>query len=226
METNDNAGAEEAELRRARARRPPTSARACAGLLADILRSLHDDFLEGGAGEGSADMRRLRDEVHEHANRLLDRITRERAGDRGGNEDGGVIVDGGLADGLDRSVIELQVLQGRIGEVEAAHTTACNEEDRRKWNDWIAEGIDRGAGRAHAYSRTPTAWVPTTASTAEGRPTAAIDALMEEQRAKYSGMWRPVDQPFRYEWEDSDELPPMAPDRLRDAAGTFAAGLR
>ncbi len=59
--------------------------------------------------------------------------------------------------------------------------------------------------------------------TADGMMSSSVDDLMEEQRNKYRALWQPSDVPFRYEWSDEEELPPMSAAHLRSTANSFAA---
>ncbi len=50
----------------------------------------------------------------------------------------------------------------------------------------------------------------------------APDALLDEQRRRFRGLWRPADRAFRYEWGRADELPRIGAARLREVATSFA----
>ncbi len=213
----------EAEVRSARARRPPTRPTACASTLREIINSLQTDYPDcGDAPEGRA-LRSHRDAAQALASRMLNILDEMALGEYtedamdGGGDTTRLYVD------LDVIANAVEALREEISGLEAQHTAAADADDNRQWREWVAEGIDRGASRAHAYTKTPTAWAPTTAEVQGGGTSAAIDDLMEDQRQKYKAMWKPAARPFRYEWNDACELPRMSAARLREVAGTFAA---
>ncbi len=91
----------------------------------------------------------------------------------------------------------------------------------------MAEGVEQGAARAHAYTRHPKAWAPTVAHLLDGSESAVVDDLMNAQRDKYIKYWKPACGPFSYRWntEDADsELPMLEVAALREAAGSFRTG--
>ncbi len=56
-------------------------------------------------------------------------------------------------------------------ELEAALKQAedrLRAQDNKDWRQWIGQDIDKGAARAHAYSRLPNEWLPTVAKTERG----------------------------------------------------------
>ncbi len=89
------------------------------------------------------------------------------------------------------------------------------------WREWVNDGVDAGASRAHAYSRLPVGWTPTMVQTSGGEISCAPDELLAAQRDKYKMIWRPADAPFRYTWGTDEELPIIKVEELRDASKTF-----
>ncbi len=198
------------DIRKARARRPPTAPARCAAVLGEISESLARDCPGDDEGDMSDRLMNIRGRIAECAQEL--RIT---------------IRDGGVGDDDRRSGIgsvkaELERLRGELTEIEATSTAAASAEGRRKWKEWLADGIDAGAAHAHAYTRTPRAWAPTAATRPDGEPSSAVEDLMHEQREKHRRMWQPASRPFHYKWDDHDELPMITEDRIRAAAATFA----
>ncbi len=94
---------------------------------------------------------------------------------------------------------------------------------RRSWRQWLEEDWGHGARHAHAYTKAPTGWIPTTATTARGVLSAAPAAILDGMRTKYAGYWCADEVPVAYEWTGHcDELPPLTPAQLRDASLSFA----
>ncbi len=228
------------EVARARGRKPPTSRAACVAVLEEIITSLDADMPSCGSGETEQEMNRLRDRVREAAAVLGRRLTT-------GNTTGGAAdVQGSGTSGqrssssgsgeADRSAdgdrsgdadddnwkVTMEELCAEIDDTESRATTQLKADEERKWREWVSEGIDKGASRAHSYCRLPKAWTPTTVQMADGTISSSIDDLMDEQRRKYRELWRPAELPFRYEWGDNEELPPLDASQLRRAASTFA----
>ncbi len=208
------------ETRRARARRPPTSVAACTKVLEEIAVSLRNDLPDCGDYVGVDNIAEVRDRVLLTVESLL-RIAADRAAN---DEGGGAMNDARGADDGPAYVLRnsIEELKKEVAEIETRYTAEGDAADQRKWREWIAEGIDRGAGRAHAYSRSPTAWMPTVEELPDGEFSAAVDVLMEGQRDKYRKLWRPSQLPFTYDWPERDELPRMTVGRLREVAGTFS----
>ncbi len=221
------------ELARARGRKPPSSRETCAKVLGEIITSLDSDMPSCGDGHTAQDLEILRGRVREAAVATRRRLLGGEEGTRG---DCTVMPNLTLhrrhephdGDGDNDQVAfprddDLATLCQDIGEVEKRLTTRMKSEEEKKWRDWISEGIDRGASRAHAYTRLPKAWTPTTARLSDGTVSSSVDDLMNEQRDRYRGLWKPRDRPFRYEWHDQDELPAMEAAHLRMTADSFAA---
>ncbi len=100
-------------------------------------------------------------------------------------------------------------------------TAEADAEDARRWREWLDEDFKAGASRAHAFSRLPQQAVPVAAKLPGGAISAAPEALLEEQRAKYRTLWKPYPRPFNYNWHDVSELPVLTADQIRQAAKTF-----
>ncbi len=211
------------EVRRARARRPPTRPATCARTLREIISSLDADFPDIGHGPEVLVLQSCRDRLCDFASRLLHDLEWADQGQYRG--DGGAERnDGELLRGRLRAISDgLNGLHDEVSQLEARHTTELGADEKKQWNEWIAEGIDRGAARAHAYTRLPTAWAPTVANLPDGDVSAAIDDLLDDQRRKYKALWRPSERPFRYAWTVDDELPRMTPHRLKEVAGSFSS---
>ncbi len=92
-----------------------------------------------------------------------------------------------------------------------------------KWREWIREGFEAGARHAHAFSRLPAEWVPTSVVKPNGTRSAEPTAILEAQRAKYAGMWAAGDEPGGYRWQSRQALPRLGPDELRAASKLFRA---
>ncbi len=100
-------------------------------------------------------------------------------------------------------------------------TTSAASERTAKWKEWIREGVDRGARNAHAFSRLPVEWQPSSVKRPDGTVTAQPTAILEGQREKYSAMWSAGDSPGGYEWAERQALPRLTPGDLREASGSF-----
>ncbi len=218
----------EAEVARARGRKPPVTAEGCIRVLEELLASLDHDMPNCGDGLLAEELCTLKDRVRAASEGLRRRLLTENEQGRGreerrseGHDRGG---EGGpLEDQRNSEEGAIEELCTDIEEFEAKTTAHVKAEDDRRWREWVSEGIDQGASRAHAYTRLPKAWTPTTTTLPDGVMSSSVDDLMAEQRRKYRDLWKPMDTPFRYEWTDDEELPAMTADHLRATAGTFAA---
>ncbi len=211
----DADGLADAERRHARARRPPVARDACARVAGEIATSLWDDFPAQAVDEEDDVLGRMRDRVETCATAIARSAF---DGERGTPQDGGDDVGSILRE--QRALLEAMRDEARA--VEARSTAQANAEDRRKWKDWVSEGVEGGAARAHAYTRNPKAWAPTVARLPDGTPSAAVEHLLEDQRAKYCKCWKPAARAFHYRWEDADELPPISIERLREVSSSFS----
>ncbi len=200
----------EDDIRRARARMPPTAPARCAAVLGEISESLIRDCPAGDDDDIGGRLGYIRGRVAECVQEL--RVTVDDA----------CIGDDDRRSRIDAARAVLDPLRSELAEIEAASTAATSAEARQKWKEWIADGIDGGAAHAHAYTRMPRAWTPTTVTRPDGEPSSAVDDLMQEQRDKHRRMWRPAARPFHYRWDDHEELPMITEDRIRAAAATFA----
>ncbi len=175
----------ETEIRAARARRPPLTRRGCARVIREINGSLVTDFPDCCSGAVGGEMRTLHGKLVACAARLYDAAAHGDSWDRGAeNRDRAAL--------LNDAVTELEVLANEAGDIEARFTAQANSEANRRWKEWVSEGVERGAARAHAYVRGPKAWTPTVTTLPDGSETGALDDLIDGQRTKYSRMWRPA----------------------------------
>ncbi len=205
----DDQSAEE-ELRRARARRPPRRPANCTEVLRDMALSLDRDCPQCGDDDAGNHLTELRGKVADMVNELGRLIS-------GGGYDAGRMDEAAV--GFRRT---LDALHDEIKSTEVRLSVEAAAEDRRKWKEWVSEGADKGAARAHAYSRLPTAWSPSVAVRPDGTPSSAVDDLMQDQREKHKRLWKPADEPFHYQWSAADELPRISVERLRNSSRTFA----
>ena len=67
----------------------------------------------------------------------------------------------------------------------------CDLSSRAKqWPDWAKSALEGSVGRAHRFTRVPEAWVPTVARGLDGEPSAALAALLHEQRTTWGKLWQ------------------------------------
>ncbi len=213
----------ERELARARGRKPPTSAAACIRALEELRWSLRHDMPNCGDGDATQEVEALRLRVQVEAELLLHDLGAAGAGEC---TDGMRAMARSLANAGEENggpLERLEQLCSDIDTTEAKYTAAEKGEEIRRWREWVSEGIDQGASNAHAYTRLPKAWAPTVAELPDGSASSSVDDLMEEQRLKFKRLWRPVERPYRYDWDDAEELPALNAEQLREAANTFAA---
>ncbi len=96
-------------------------------------------------------------------------------------------------------------------------------EDSRGWKDWLEADWHQGARRAHAYTKVPTGWHPTVATSARGIVSAAPSAILHAMRDKYAKYWAAAERPVTYRWPDRcDALPLLTPEQIRSASLSFA----
>ncbi len=204
----------ELEVRTARARRPPTSRRGCARVVREINESLKVDFpgcSEGAIGE---EIRLLLAGVEGCADRLSEAIARV-------DVDAAAQTEGSRGRQFEDINSTVTVLAATAADIEARTTAQANSEAHRRWREWVAEGVEKGAARAHAYTRGPKAWTPTVATAEDGSQSGTLDDLVADQRAKYAKLWKPAQRPFHYGWTERDALPRMSPEQMREASKTF-----
>ncbi len=110
-----------------------------------------------------------------------------------------------------------QALQQTEREVEA--------KAKKDWHAWICDGLGEGAKNAHAASRVPSEWTPTTTAAADGTTIMSNPcALLEAQRDKYIGKWSPTEQPRSIHWETREALPRAGADLVESASAAFRWG--
>ncbi len=207
-------GRVEMEIRAARARRPPTTGKGCAKVVREILGSMERDFPTCIGGEAHEELDEVHAKVVESATNLHDAIFCD--------------IDVTNSTGRDRRdatirevLVELARLADDAAEVEARTTAKENAEANRRWKEWVSDGVEKGAARAHAYVRGPKAWTPTAVKLPDGSESGALDDLIADQRAKYSRLWKPAQRAFHYLWDDRDAMPRMTPAQMREAAKSF-----
>ncbi len=135
---------------------------------------------------------------------------------------GGAGNDGDSREALTQHLSEL--LQ-RLREEAARKESEGEAEAVKAWKNWVAEGIDRGARNAHAYSKLPNEWVPT-AELEEGTRIlrSSPTALLQAQRNKYRDRWKPTAEPRRINWPTREALPRLTAEDIRSASETFSWG--
>ncbi len=110
----------------------------------------------------------------------------------------------------------------RLKEQWNKHERHEDKEAVNKWKTWVAEDINKGAKRAHEYSRLPNEWMPTsTIEEGTGIVRSSPSALLEAQRAKYEARWEPTAEPRRIEWETREALPRLTAEEIGAASEAF-----
>ncbi len=211
----------EQEIARARGRKPPATRRSCIAIIDETISSLIADMPHCGEGARTEAIRDARQRTMEGARWLRSALAEVDDASHDSAAMGQAEAAAARPDPFADITTSLEQLGAEVATLEADYTTAAKTEDQRRWKDWVSEGIDAGAARAHAYTRLPKAWTPTTEHVADGTVSSAVDDLMEGQREKYRKLWRPADCPFHYQWQDEEELPIMEVEHLRTTAGTF-----
>ncbi len=209
-----------------RGRRPPTSWRHCSAVLDDIFSSLDRD---APGGDEPADIAMIRGDIMKLVNDV-----RTSAVEDGSEASGAApaAADGAPATGPapwpQRAAIAVASWAPRVDEVRerleamvAALTSSDRAEASRAWREWLHDGIDAGARRAHMASRLPLEVAPTSVETVGGAMSAAPEELLDAQRRKLRGLWKPAAGAFHYLWPDRSELPRLDARGLRDAATSF-----
>ncbi len=139
-------------------------------MLREMAESLDRDCPDCGNGEDARCLTELRQKVGQSIAVLMATCSRQG------------IDPGAMTEQLCEIKHGLERLQAEARDIEARLTAEATSEERKKWKEWVTEGAEKGAARAHAYTRLPTAWTPTTACLADGTLTSAVDALINEQR--------------------------------------------
>ncbi len=213
--------------RERRGRRPPTSWRHCCGVLEEISHSLEHDAPQG---EEPGEIRELRTRLITIADDI--RHVAEAQPGPGSHRPTGLAWSERQAHWTEEwptavaaavAVKEEETTAVRItaDAIVEQLTRADKADNARSWREWVREGIDAGAGRAHAATRLPQEVVPTVVETKGGTMSAAPEELLDAQRRKLAQLWKPADCAYRYQWRDKQELPAMGASRLRAAALTF-----
>ncbi len=117
---------------------------------------------------------------------------------------------------------DADLLIADLSAAERAWEARRDAANSRGWREWLEEDWNRGAKRAHAYTKAPVGWAPTAVTTARGILSASPMAILENMREKYSAMWSASETPMAYRWQGScEELPPLTPEQLREASLSF-----
>ncbi len=117
---------------------------------------------------------------------------------------------------------EIQQLKSRIHAALKEAEGADEARAKKAWHAWICEGLDEGARNAHAASRLPNEWVPTTTTAADGITVMSNPSeLLQAQRNKYVERWCPTEQPRRIDWETREALPRAGADLVERASAAF-----
>ncbi len=106
----------------------------------------------------------------------------------------------------------------------AEHDKAAGAERKASldgWRRWLLDGFNAGARNAHRYVRLPVQWRPTEVVTPEGVRTADPFAVLEDQRAKYSRLWKASDDAGGYRWRERTAMPRLKAEELREASRRF-----
>ncbi len=210
----------------AAARAQPSTVDQCRSLLAEIMGSLKDDV---PAGEPPAEIAALHQKVTDvtrridEAMKLGDDTARHDAGARGRGAphrraDEWAHIGG---DTIRRCEEEVRALRDVLDESLKEMEGEARNEESKAWREWVQEGVDAGAARAHAYTRTPEAWTPTVVPDSGTAFTCSPEVLLDGQRDKYRRLWRPAAGPYRYDWESREELPMLEPWELRESSKSF-----
>ncbi len=209
----DDDGADHLAAER-RSRRPPTDIARCHSAIMDIVRSLATDAPGGHPAEG---VEAHHAAVARIATDMLNAMTRDAEG-IAPRRHWCEVPAPFFADCAAAALAAREAIEAEVKRADADARAEANA----AWKAWVADGIEAGASRAHAFTKLPEMWEPTTAVGAGGAVSCAPDALLEGQRAKYCEMWRPVGAPFRYEGIGGDELPMLETEAIRTAALSFA----
>ncbi len=198
----------------------------CRDLISEITDSMQHHAPEGDAPE---DIVGLHEAVLAAARDVLATLSSGSQQGQGGHDPGGDVATSGPpttwhyvnTSRVNACQAKLETLRDRLDNDLKREEAARDAEDRARWREWVHEALEAGGARAHAFSRTPEAWVPTVEKTSGGALSCAPEALLNGQRDKYKRLWRPAAGPIKYQWQKVDELPIMTPAGIREAAKTF-----
>ncbi len=205
-------------------RRKPTTLAACRLLTGEIARTVDLDLPDGDAPDDVTDMHsKLVDIARRAMNTLPTRAPPEgMVVDAAADAWGPLVDDGPPArwsevsnDNMENCQLRLLALRATLDEAMEAAESSRRAADNGKWRYWIHEGLEAGASRAHAFSRSPIAWTPTAVKAEGGAFSSRPDAMLNAQREKYKGLWKPANGPIKYRWGQCDELPILGPEERR-----------
>ncbi len=176
---DDNPGddVEEAHARKERrGRRPPVSWTHCRGVLADIAESIVQDAPPGNEPD---DISGAKQRIAAAVNALVAAAEGPGGASRDDGGSSGQASNGGGA-WPDRAAVavagwkqEVDGIRDAMDVMVNCHGNADKAESRRAWREWLCEGIDAGASRAHAATRLPQEVAPTVVQTTGGTMSAA-----------------------------------------------------
>ncbi len=75
-------------------------------------------------------------------------------------------------------------LRDRIDGIVTSYEAADKKEAERAWKEWVNEGFNEGASRAHAATRLPAEAIPTAVKTSGGAMSSAPAELLDAQEAQ------------------------------------------
>ncbi len=199
------AGASSAAAARGGRPRARVELKDCVDIAADIVRELE---AERGRADVDDITKRRRTQLAEVACRV--RSAADHMVDHGYYADDSLVTD-------------LRDIVTDLTDEEKAFETARAAEDRRGWKEWVEADWQRGARRAHAATKVPIEWKPTTAVDESGVISASPLAILEAARTKYARYWDVADGPVEHRWSGPcPPLPRLTAAQLRDASFAFS----
>ncbi len=184
--------------------RPPTDLAVCQTVVEEIIEEL-----KAGGDRCNADdhVKQLLDRVKDNAMRVQEAIDQSR--------------DSVYGDALELSD-DLSKLAEELTKKEKALEAERDKEEKRGWKEWLESDWHIGARRAHAATRVPTEWRPSTASTRDGGVSASPLELLDSTRNKYMRYWDASEEPLEYRWAGNCRpLERLTPQQLRAASLSF-----
>ncbi len=195
--------------------RPPVTRAACYEALMLIRESLAHD---APAGVPDDDLRELMAKVMTTVDDMIDVAA---AGEGACSGTDATTWDTQRRGAVMRIGVTVDSLRETLDDVDAKAAEDEKARERGEWKAWLTEDFAAGASRAHAFSRLPQEAVPAAAEVPGAAMSSTPEALLDEQRRKYAGLWRPANGPYEYAWGEADELPSLTPKQLREASRTF-----
>ena len=91
-----------------------------------------------------------------------------------------------------------------------------------RWRGWVENGYNQGARNAHATTKTPTEWQPTTVQEEGGVVTSDPLKILKDQRREYRALWEAHDEQEReWDWEEREALDRATAEEIRSASKAF-----